>query len=52
MRGELSEVTLEVQDSATGRDPVLLVHGFPDTHALWRHQVRALNAAGYRTIAP
>ncbi|MEV3993669.1 alpha/beta hydrolase [Streptomyces sp. NPDC049837] len=52
MRVELSEVTLEVQDSATGRDPVLLVHGFPDTHDLWRHQVRALNAAGYRTIAP
>ncbi|OKK04622.1 alpha/beta hydrolase [Streptomyces sp. CB03234] len=52
MRVELSDVTLEVQDSVTGRDPVLLVHGFPDTHDLWRHQVRALNAAGYRTIAP
>ncbi|WP_235033079.1 alpha/beta fold hydrolase [Streptomyces sp. WAC05374] len=51
-RVELNEVTLAVQDSRTGRDPVLLVHGFPDTHDLWRHQVRALNAAGYRTIAP
>ncbi|MDN3292475.1 alpha/beta fold hydrolase [Streptomyces ficellus] len=57
MRMELSEVTLEVQDNevqdnGTGRDPVLLLHGFPDTHAVWRHQVRALDAAGYRTIAP
>ncbi|MFF8828076.1 alpha/beta fold hydrolase [Streptomyces sp. NPDC015131] len=52
MRMELGEVTLDVQDSETGRDPVLLVHGFPDTHRLWRHQVRALNDAGHRTIAP
>lgn len=32
--------------------PVLLLHGWPDTHRLWRHQVAALTAAGYRTIAP
>ena len=32
--------------------PVLLLHGWPDTHDLWRHQVAALTAAGYRTIAP
>ena len=31
---------------------MLLVHGWPDTHALWDHQVAALSAAGYRTIAP
>ncbi|MEU7281546.1 alpha/beta fold hydrolase [Streptomyces sp. NPDC045431] len=56
MRVELGEVALEVQDSGVattdGRAPVLLVHGFPDSHDLWRHQVAALNAAGYRTIAP
>jgi pimeloyl-ACP methyl ester carboxylesterase len=28
------------------------MHGWPDTHDLWRHQVEALAAAGYRTIAP
>ena len=33
-------------------EPVLLVHGFPDTHAVWRHQIPALVAAGYRVIAP
>ena len=32
--------------------PVLFMHGWPDTHDLWRHQVAALTAAGYRTIAP
>jgi pimeloyl-ACP methyl ester carboxylesterase len=32
--------------------PVLLLHGFPDTSYLWRHQIAALAAAGYRAIAP
>jgi pimeloyl-ACP methyl ester carboxylesterase len=31
---------------------VLLVHGFPDDHEVWRHQIPALVAAGYRVIAP
>lgn len=31
---------------------VLLLHGFPDTHALWRKQVGPLVAAGYRVVAP
>ena len=32
--------------------PVLLLHGFPDSSKLWRHQVPALAAAGYRVVAP
>ena len=32
--------------------PVLLLHGFPDTHAIWRRQIPALAAAGFRVIAP
>lgn len=32
--------------------PVLLLHGFPDTHAVWRLQIDALVAAGYKVIAP
>lgn len=32
--------------------PVLLLHGFPDTHHIWRHQIPALAAAGMRVIAP
>ncbi|MEU6981378.1 MULTISPECIES: alpha/beta fold hydrolase [unclassified Streptomyces] len=51
MRVELSDVTLDVEVSGEG-PAVLLVHGFPDSHHLWRHQVPALNAAGFRTIAP
>ncbi len=44
-------VTLAVQDEGEGQ-PVLLIHGFPDSHRLWRHQVPALVAAGKRVIAP
>jgi pimeloyl-ACP methyl ester carboxylesterase len=32
--------------------PVLLLHGFPDSADLWRHQIPALAGAGYRVIAP
>lgn len=31
---------------------VLLIHGFPDSHQVWRHQIPALVAAGFRVIAP
>lgn len=44
-------VTLNVIDVGEG-EPVLLVHGFPDTHAVWRKQIPVLVAAGYRVIAP
>jgi pimeloyl-ACP methyl ester carboxylesterase len=40
-----------VLDLGTG-PPVLLLHGFPDSRRLWRHQVPALVAAGLRAIAP
>ncbi len=32
--------------------PVLMIHGFPDSARLWRHQITVLNRAGYRVIAP
>jgi pimeloyl-ACP methyl ester carboxylesterase len=32
--------------------PVLLIHGFPDSHTLWRNQIGPLAAAGHRVIAP
>jgi pimeloyl-ACP methyl ester carboxylesterase len=44
-------VTLTVQDEGEGA-PVLLIHGFPDSHRLWRHQAPALVAAGKRVIVP
>ncbi|GGT98497.1 alpha/beta fold hydrolase [Streptomyces lateritius] len=51
MRVELPEVTLDVEVSGEG-PTVLLVHGFPDSHRLWRRQVPALTAAGYKCVAP
>lgn len=36
-----------------GQGPaVLLLHGFPDTHVVWRKQVGVLAAAGHRVLAP
>jgi pimeloyl-ACP methyl ester carboxylesterase len=53
MRIATNDVTLEVAVAGDASGPaVLLLHGWPDTHALWRHQVGALVEAGYRTIAP
>ena len=31
---------------------VLLLHGFPETSHMWRHQLRALGEAGYHAVAP
>jgi pimeloyl-ACP methyl ester carboxylesterase len=44
---------LQMNVLIAGQGPdVLLVHGFPDTHAVWRKQIPELVAAGYRVIAP
>jgi pimeloyl-ACP methyl ester carboxylesterase len=51
MNVDLGDVTLHVRDQGSG-SPVVLLHGWPDTSDLWRHQVSALTAAGYRVIAP
>lgn len=48
---ETNGVRLNVDVGGAG-PPVLFVHGFPDSHLLWRHQVGAARAAGYQTIAP
>jgi pimeloyl-ACP methyl ester carboxylesterase len=47
----VGNVGLSVLDAGAG-PPVLLVHGLPDDHQVWRKQVPALVAAGYRVIAP
>jgi 2-hydroxymuconate-semialdehyde hydrolase len=47
----LGEVDLNIWDEGRGT-PVLLIHGFPTTHLLWRNVVPALAAAGLRSIAP
>jgi len=50
-RVEGDGVTLAVLDEGEG-EPVLLLHGFPDSSRLWRNQVRPLISAGMRVIAP
>jgi pimeloyl-ACP methyl ester carboxylesterase len=44
-------VTLSVRDEGEGQ-PVLLLHGFPDSSYVWRKQIPALLDAGFRAIAP
>lgn len=50
-RLEVGGLSLNVLDEGEGT-PVLLLHGFPDSLELWRHQVPALTGAGFRVIAP
>lgn len=45
-------VSINVGVEGDGDRAVLLLHGFPDSHALWRNQVPALVEAGYRVVAP
>lgn len=33
-------------------EPVVLLHGFPDTNRTWAAQLRSLAGAGYRCVAP
>jgi pimeloyl-ACP methyl ester carboxylesterase len=44
-----TEIHYEVTGEGT---PVVLLHGFPDSGSLWRHQVPALIGAGFRVIVP
>lgn len=44
---------LRLQVQSVGQGPaVVLLHGFPDTHVVWRKQVAPLVAAGFRVLAP
>lgn len=49
-RARLSSVELAYVDRGCGM-PVVLLHGFPLDHSMWRAQIDAL-AHGYRAIAP
>jgi pimeloyl-ACP methyl ester carboxylesterase len=44
-------ISLYVEDHGSGT-PVLLIHGWPDSAKLWRHQIPVLAAHGYRVVAP
>ena len=48
---EANGISLYVEEHGDGF-PVLLLHGWPDSARLWRHQVPVLAASGYRVITP
>lgn len=41
---------LYFEDSGGTGQPVVLIHGWPLSHAMWEGQVNALTAAGYRVV--
>ncbi|TQM11484.1 alpha/beta fold hydrolase [Pseudonocardia kunmingensis] len=45
-------LSFSVEDTGGNGPTVLLLHGFPDSAALWRNQIPKLVAARYRVIAP
>jgi len=48
---EFNALSFTVTDAGEG-EPVILLHGFPDSRHVWRYQIPALLEAGYRVIAP
>jgi pimeloyl-ACP methyl ester carboxylesterase len=50
-RAESGGTGIEYEVTGEGR-PVILLHGFPDSGRLWRHQVPALADAGFQVIVP
>jgi pimeloyl-ACP methyl ester carboxylesterase len=51
MHVDVEGVGIEFEVTGGGR-PVVLLHGFPDSGRLWRHQVPALVDAGFQVIVP
>ncbi len=51
MKVDSSGVQLDVQVEGAG-EPVVLLHGFPDSKRLWARQVPALVDAGFQVIVP
>ena len=47
----VGDISLHVEDQGSGT-PVILIHGWPDSSRLWRHQIPVLVANGFRAIAP
>src|SRR5215469_3151696 len=50
-RVDVDGVGIEYQVTGHGR-PAVLLHGFPDSGRLWRHQVPPLAGAGFQVIVP
>jgi pimeloyl-ACP methyl ester carboxylesterase len=48
---DVDGVGIAYEVTGQGR-PVVLLHGFPDSGRLWRHQVPALAGAGFQVVVP
>jgi pimeloyl-ACP methyl ester carboxylesterase len=48
---EANGISLYVEEHGEGT-PVLMLHGWPDSARLWRHQAPVLAGRGYRVITP
>jgi pimeloyl-ACP methyl ester carboxylesterase len=48
---QVNGIRMHVASAGQG-PPILLLHGFPDTHTVWRKQIDVLAQAGFRVIAP
>jgi pimeloyl-ACP methyl ester carboxylesterase len=51
VRVDVAGVGIEYEVTGEGR-PVVLLHGFPDSGRLWRHQVGPLAESGFQVIVP
>ena len=45
-------MTFRCREAGTGGEPVILLHGFPETSHMWTRLMPALVAEGYRCLAP
>jgi pimeloyl-ACP methyl ester carboxylesterase len=48
---QVNGISIYVEEHGSGK-PVLLLHGWPDSHYVWRNQVPFLVANGFRVITP
>lgn len=51
MEVQIDDIAINVKVRGDG-PPVVLIHGFPDSGAIWDRQVKALVEEGFRTIVP
>ena len=50
---EVGDIVMNVAEAGPADGPpVVLLHGFPDSWRLWRHQVGALSDAVHHVVAP
>ena len=49
---ELRDLTFRARVADAPGEPVLLLHGFPETSAMWTGLMEVLAGAGYRCLAP